>query len=373
MKPVVKRILIGGIFVIVAAALAWPKLDLKGSSDAAPAQRGQGPLTVTGHVAKAERLQERVLTTGTLRANEEVQLAAEVAGKVTAVLFREGSFVEQGQLLLKINDTDLVAQLERTKSRIDLATQQVERQKALLEKGGVSQEEFDMTQNQLRVLEAEQALNEAQIAKTEVRAPFSGRLGLRHVSEGSFITPQSRIASLQDISPIKVDFSLPEKYAGQVGSGTVLHFSIAGGPARYEATVYAVEPRIDENTRTLQIRATSPNREGRLTPGAFADIELVLAEHDAALTVPTISVIPELGGRKVFIVKNGTVEERVVETGIRTDAVVQILGGIAEGDTVLTSGLQLARTGMPVAVTVESAIEGDTVTTVIPAGEAPAE
>lgn len=373
MKPIVKRILAGGILVIVIAALAWPKLDLMG--DEAPAQnrQSQGNLSVTAHVAKPERLQEKVLTTGTLRANEEVQLAAEVAGKVTDVLFREGSYVEEGQLLLKINDAELIAQRERAKSRIELAAQQVERQKALLEKGGVSQEEFDMTQNQLRVLESEMALNEAQLAKTEVRAPFSGRLGLRHVSAGSYITPQSRIASLQDISPIKIDFSLPEKYAGLIETGSILHFSIAGAATLYEGTVYAVEPRIDENTRTLQIRATSPNRNGLLTPGAFADIELVLAEHGEALSVPTISVIPELGGKKVFVVKNGLVEERSVETGIRTSSDVQIISGIAEGDTVLTSGLQLARTGLPVDVTVEQATEGDTITTIVPADEMAAE
>lgn len=373
MKPIVKRSLIGGIVVVAVAALAWPKLDLKGDSTVTTAQRSQGPLSVTAHVAAPQLLQERVLTTGTLRANEEVQLAAEASGKVTSVLFREGAFVERGQLLLKINDAELIAERERIRSRIGLAQQQVERHQALLEKGGVSQEEFDLTQNELRVLEAELALNEARIAKTEVRAPFSGRLGLRHVSEGSYITPQARIASLQDVTPIKIDFSLPEKYAGLVGAGSILQFSVVGSPVRFEGTVYAVEPRIDENTRTLQIRATSPNSDGRLTPGAFADIELVLAEHEGALSVPSVAVVPELGGKKVFLAKNGVVEERSVETGIRTESVVQIISGVTEGDTVLTSGLQLARTGMPVDVAVQSTSDGETVATIVAAEEAPTE
>lgn len=352
MSKTVKRISIGGAVLIAVAALAWPKLDLKGGDE--PAQRTQqsGPLHVTGHVVTQGLLAERVLTTGTLRANEEVELATEVAGKVTGISFREGTYVEAGQLLLKINDSELVAQRERALYRIRLAEQQVERQKALLDKGGISQEEYDLTLNQLRVLESELQLNEAQLAKTELRAPFSGRLGLRRVSEGTYVTPQTRIASLHDVSPIKIDFSLPEKYAGLIAIGSTIRFTVSGNPSVFTGRVYAVEPRVDENTRTIQARATSPNSDGALLPGAFADIELVLREHEDAISVPTIAVVPELGGRKVYALNHGRVEERMVETGIRTDSMVQVLSGLAPGDTVLTSGLQLVRPGMPAHVEV---------------------
>jgi membrane fusion protein (multidrug efflux system) len=354
MNKLIKRIAVGGIVLVVVGALAWPKLN-RGSEEgsAMPARAAGGPLLVTAYVVQPTNMVERVLATGSLRANEEVFLASETSGRVTEILFREGSFVERGQLLLKINDADLQAQRQRTIYRIRLAEQQVERQKALLEKGGISREEFDLTQNQFSVLQAELELNDAEIAKTEIHAPFDGRLGLRHVSEGSYITPQSRISTLQDISPIKIDFSLPEKFAGQVRIGAEMRFRVAGNPNAYTGTVFAVEPRIDENTRMLQVRAMSPNPNGDLLPGAFADIELILSEHGEALAVPTVSVIPELSGKKVFVLENGRVASRTVETGIRTDATVQIVAGLSPGDTVLTSGLQVARDGMPVQVEVQ--------------------
>src|SRR5690606_13550213 len=185
---------------------------------------------------------------------------------------------------------------------------------------GVSREEYARFENEVNVLRAELQLNEAQIAKTEVRAPFDGVLGLRHVSEGSYISPQDRIATLQDVSPIKIDFSVPEKYASLVRVGTTVSFTVSGNPQVFRGTVYAIEPRIDENTRTLQVRAESPNPDGSLLPGAFAEIQLVVSEHDEAIVVPAISIIPELEGKKVFVVENGRVAQRMVETGIRTDS-----------------------------------------------------
>lgn len=353
MKTVVKRSLLGGVVLLVAAALAWPKLDLMGGDEPTEVRSSDGgPPVFDGHVVGASTVADRVVTTGTLMANEAVELASEVSGMITEILFEEGTYVEAGQLLVKINDLDLQAQRERAIYRLRLAEQQVERQQALLEQGGVSQEEFDLTQNERRVLEAEERLIAAQIAKTEVRAPFAGRIGLRGVSAGSFISPQSRIASLQDVSPIKIDFSLPEKYAGQIRAGSEIQFSVPSQAGTVRGTVYAVEPRVNEDTRTLQVRATSPNANGTLLPGAFADVELILARYDEALTVPTISVIPDLTGSKVYLLNNGRIEERGVQTGIRTESVVQVLSGLSAGDTVLTTGLQLVRPGMPVNVDV---------------------
>jgi membrane fusion protein (multidrug efflux system) len=355
MTTVVKRLLTIGIVLLVLGAIAWPKLDLIGSDDTSTTQAaGGGPLAVNGYVVRESRVADRILTTGTVMANEEVQLASEVSGMITEILFEEGTYVEAGQLLIKINDADLQAQYDRAVHRLRLAEQQVSRQEALLEQGGVSQEEFDLTQNELRLLEADLRLIDAQLEKTEVRAPFAGRIGLRQLSAGSFITPQSRIASLQDLSSVKIDFSLPEKYAGQLRVGSRVEFSVPSQAGSFRGTVYALEPRVDENTRTLQIRARSPNPDGRLLPGAFADVELILAEYEDALVVPTISVVPEVGGSKVYRLQNGTVEERRVDTGIRTQTTVQVLSGLAVGDTVLTTGLQLVRTGMPVQVTVEA-------------------
>lgn len=352
MKKSTKRILVGGLVVIAVAALAYPKLrgTGEGSARAESGEQQSSALPVNGYVVGHVELADRVLATGTLRANEEVNLASESSGKIIQILFTEGRRVSRGDLLLKINDDELLAQRERTQFRLKLAEQQVARQEALLEKGGVSKEEYDQTLNELNVLRAELNLNEAQLAKTELRAPFDGLLGLRHVSEGAYLSPQTPIATLQDISPIKIDFSLPEKYVGIVREGSSIQFRVSGSDQRYSGQVYAIEPRIEENTRTLQIRATSPNRDGSLFPGAFAEVELVLNQYEDALAVPAIALVSELRGRKVYVSSNGIVEERIVDTGIRTDSTVQILNGVAIGDTVLTSGLQLVRPGMPVNV-----------------------
>lgn len=352
MSKLTKRIVIAGVVLVAVAALAYPKIDFGGSGGAqAAGPSGPGEaLPVNGYVVKQTQLVDRVVATGTLRANEEVNLAAETSGKVTQIHFAEGRRVSKGDLLVKINDAELIAQRERTLFRLKLAEQQVDRQQALLEMGGVSQEEFDQTVNQLNVLRAELNLNEAQIAKTDVRAPFDGVLGLRHVSEGAYLSPQTPIATLQDISPIKIDFSLPEKYAGLIRPGSDIQFRVSGSDLLHDGKVYAVEPRIDQNTRTLQVRATSPNRDGALFPGSFADVVLVLNEYENAMAVPAISVVSELRGKKVYIVKNGIVETRMVDTGIRTDSTVQVLNGISLQDTVLTSGLQLVRPGMPVRI-----------------------
>ena len=353
MSKLAKRILIGGVAVAVVAALAYPKLEFgsEGDAQAAASTSGSEALPVQGYVVQQTQLLDRVLATGSLRANESVDLAAETSGKITHILFTEGRRVSQGDLLVKINDAELVAHRERTNYRLKLAEQQVARQQALLEKGGVSQEEFDQTVNELNVLRAELNLNDAQIAKTEVRAPFGAVVGLRRVSEGTYVSPQTTIATLQDVSPMKVDFSLPEKYAGMVSRGSEIRFTVEGSDRVYTGEVYAVEPRIDPETRTVQVRATSPNSDGSLFAGAFADIELVLNEYDNALAVPAVAVVSELRGKKVYVVKNGRVDTRMVETGIRTDSSVQILSGLSVQDTVLTSGLQLVRPGMPVNVT----------------------
>jgi membrane fusion protein, multidrug efflux system len=216
------------------------------------------------------------------------------------------------------------------------------------------------------VLRADLSLVEAQLARTQVRAPFSGVIGLRYVSEGAYVSPQTRIASLQALSPMKLEFSIPERYSGRVTIGDAVSFTVAGAPQRFRGEVYAVEPRVAEETRTLLIRARVPNPDGALLPGAFADLELVVEEIDGALAVPSVAIVPELAGRTVWVVDGGRASQRPVETGLRTDAAVQITGGLAAGDTVLVSGMQVIRAGQPVQVTELTAL-GDA-PEAIPAG-----
>ncbi len=350
LPPDMKRIVsIAGI-VAVVGLLALPKILNSQKTVSAAQGPSQDTLAVDAFVVDVGMLEDRIYTTGSVRANESVDLVSEASGKVTGIFFREGGAVRKGDLLLKINDADLQAQLDRARVRLSLAQKREARQAQLLERGSISQDEYDLANNEVEVLEAEIRVIEAQIERTEIRAPFDGVIGLRYVSEGSYISPQSRIGTLQSLNPIKVDFSVPEKYVGRIAAGDELSFRVAGLDQTFRGKIYAVEPGVRQDTRSIQLRAISQNTQATLLPGAFADVELLIERIDDALTVPAIAVVPELQGRKVFVYRDGRVDQAMVETGIRTESVVQIVEGLAPGDTVIVSGLQLIRAGQPVQI-----------------------
>lgn len=352
MSSTLKKTLAGFVGFVVIAALAYPKVKpLFSANDNNSQQQGaQSALKVDAVKVQPDRVQDKIFTTGSILANEEVELRSEVSGKITEIYLEEGKPVNKNQLLIKINDSELKAQLQRAQYRFDLASEREERQKKLLEKGGISQEDYDATLNEVNVLKSEIELIKAQIDKTEIRAPFAGRVGLKYVSDGSYISPTTRIASLQNINPVKLDFSVPERYVNRVKTGDKISFTVQGTDQTFDGEIYAIEPKIDSQTRTLQIRALSNNDDGLLVPGAFADLELILKTIDDALMIPTIALVPELQGQKVYLYKNGSVVEQGVQTGIRTAERVQITEGIQQGDTVLTTGLLQVREGMPVQI-----------------------
>jgi membrane fusion protein (multidrug efflux system) len=214
----------------------------------------------------------------------------------------------------------------------------------------VSQEEYDATVNEVEVLEAELALVEAQIAKTEVRAPFSGVVGLRAVSEGAYVTPETQITTLKRLNPIKVDLSVAEKYASRVQPGRPITFSVRGVEQRQRGTIYATDVQVDTETRTLRLRARADNPDGTLRPGMFADVTVSLGVIDDAVMVPSFAVVPTLDGQRVFVAENGTAQPRNVTLGVRTDSTVQVTEGLALRDTVITSGIQELRAGLPVQI-----------------------
>ena len=298
--------------------LAYPKVKPLFSSPSNSAQDNTGPnrnvLEVEAVYVEPEVIEDQIYTSGTVQV---VELSAETSGIVTGIYIEEGSEVEEGDLLLKINDSELQAQKQRAEFRLNLAEQREERQRRLLERGGISQDDYDATLNQVNVLRSELRLIDAQIDKTELRAPFTGVIGLKYVSKGSYIGPDTRIASLQELNPIKIDFSVPERYISRVTTGDKIDFDVQGIDSTFTGEVYAIEPRINTQTRTLQIRAISENSDKLLFPGAFANIVLVLEEIDGALMVPTISIIPELNSQKVYTVENGVVAQKRIETGIR--------------------------------------------------------
>jgi membrane fusion protein, multidrug efflux system len=353
MKKNTKKIIITTLVVAaVAVILVIPKVTSSGNSSSAQGrqQQGAGALGVSAHIVQTETLQNNVATTGTVLANEEVEIRSEISGKIERIHFNEGTTVNKGDLLVKINDEELAAQLERARYRFKLLEDREYRQKVLLEREAISQEDYDVSLNELNIAKAETALIRAQINKTEIRAPFSGRIGLKSVSEGSFVNNSTVIASLQNINPVKIDFSIPERYSLLVQKGDRINFSVTGSNETFNAEVYAIEPKIDPVTRTLRIRAIFRNNEGKILPGSFADVQLVLKEIKGAILIPTQSVIPELQGQKVFLYKGGRVVPQNIQTGIRNEETVQVISGLNENDTLITSGILQLRPGMPVSI-----------------------
>jgi len=342
---------LAAVAALIAGLLLLPRLlDRRPDTvaDAPEVSGGDAVLRVLVLSVEPRHLTERLATTGTVRANESVDLVSEVAGVVMAIHFDEGASVERGELLVKIDDRELQAQRDRVRHRLRLAEIREERQRDLRTQGVVSEQEYDLVDSELNVLRAELRLVEATLAKTEIRAPFAGVVGLRYVSEGAVLSPQTRIATLRDIDPVKVDFTLPERYAGRVGPGTMVEFRVKGSERAFAAEVYVVEPRISRETRSMIIRARTPNPDRELVPGAFADVTIAVNEVPDALVVPSLAVVPELGGKKVFVVEDGAAQPRPVQTGIRTETEVEITGGLVEGDRVIVSAIQRLRAGLPV-------------------------
>ena len=306
------------------------------------------PLPVSTYVVHTEPFSEVIHSTGSLRAEESVELQAETNGRVVAINFTEGAHVHQGDLLVKLNDSDLRATRERAIQRKALAVLKEKRFAELLKMGVANQEQYDTALSDVNVQSAEISLTDAQIAKTEIRAPFDGVVGLRYVSLGAFVNAATRVATLQRLDKLKVDFSVPEKYAGRIRVGSPVTFSVAGGTSNFTGNIYAYDPRIDTATRTVVIRAVCPNADERLLPGAFADVQLTLSRLDNAILVPAVAVIPGLTEKNVFVMKDGKAERRAVETGTRTETTVHILSGLKPGDIVITSGLQQMRAGLAV-------------------------
>lgn len=321
------------------------------SGDDSPPVRGAGrAVSVEAMVLRPQPIENKIFTTGTLLANEEVELRPEVSGRVITVSFEEGRGVRRGDILLKINDRELQAELKRKQLEETLAVDEVRRKKALYDINGISQEDFDRAQNALNIIRAEREVIESQLAETEIVAPFDGVVGLRYVSEGSYVTPTTLVATMQDIDPIKVEFSVPEKYSGKLKAGTDVMIQAGDIEERHQGRIYAVEIKVDPATRTLKARATIPNPEGRLIPGSFARVEITLERIPQAIVIPTGAILPQLEGDKVFICENGLARSVPVTTGTRTERSVQISRGLNPGDTLILTGLMQVTDGKPVQI-----------------------
>ena len=293
-------------------------------------------------------MSELIYSTGTLKPDEEVDLSFETSGKIVKINFTEGTRVKKGDLLAKINDLPLQAQLDKLEVQLKMAEAKEFRQKSLLDRDAISQESYDQIQTDVQSIKADINLIKARISETELRAPFDGTIGLRNLSEGSYTTSSTKIAKLVKISPIKIEFSIPEKYSSEIKIGYPVKFTIDGNEKTFDAAVYAVDPKIDVETRVIVLRALYPNRDEELKSGKYAHINLLLSKIDNTIAIPSEALIPEMEGERVFIYKGGKAQSVKVNTGLRTESKIQITDGLNFGDTLITSGIMQLRQNLPI-------------------------
>jgi len=345
-------ITIGIAYLIYYRISANKKIENSGGGGGAKGGGKAQSFTVNGIVIQETSFANNLEVTGTIEANESVALQSEVSGLVTGIFFKEGTNVTKGTVLVKINDRDIQAQLQEALTKQNLSASNENRAKQLLAKGAISQEEYDASLADLKSLKAQAQLIRAQLAKTSIIAPFSGKIGLRSISVGVYITPTTVIANLLSTNPVKLNFSVPEKYMGQIQLNSSVTFRTDASSQIYTGKVFAIEPGIDAATRTLQIKALAQNKNNELLPGSFAKVSLVLSKVDNAILVPNEAIIPVLKGKTVFISKNGKAKQVEVHSGTRTDANIVITSGLSVGDTVLTTGAMSLKEDAPVKVSV---------------------
>ena len=358
-KPV-RWLLIGIILLIIIGMIAYPSIKKKmnsgGDGPSMPVSstpQRRLPININAIVIKKQTLSDNFTPTATTIPDEEVDLSFESSGKIVNIYFIEGSHVKKDELLAKINDKPLQAELKKLEAQIPLAKERVFRQGTLLQKDAVSQEAYEQVTTEYDKLMADIELVKARILQTELRAPFDGIIGLRQVSEGAYATPATIIANLTKISPLKIEFSVNERYVNDVSNGTDIIFyleSSNGILQKHFAKVYAVESKVALETRTLTARALYPNTDEAILPGRLLSVEIIRREIKDALTVPSEAIIPEMGRSIVYLYKNGEAKSVEIITGLRTESEVQILEGLQQGDTVITTGVMQLRNNMKVII-----------------------
>ncbi len=342
-----RNIIIIIIIVAVIALLVFLKPKNENAANKMSNLKGKNnmPVDVNIYVAKQMNIDNTLFVTGNVIANEQADLKNEISGRVTKILFKEGSKVRKGDLLVKIYDNDLQAQLEKLNYQKELAALNESRQKKLLEAKGISKEDYDQTLNILNQTKADIDAVKAQIEKTEIAAPFDGIVGLRYISEGSYIPASTTIASIVQLDPVKVDFFIPERYADMLLPNSKITFQLSGSDKNHTATVYAFEPKINEGAGTMRVRAICANPDNKIIPGSFVHVTLNLQQFNNAVMIPTQSVIPQLKGNRVYLYKGGKAFPQDVTIGLRNDSTVQVLQGVNAGDSVLTTGILSVRPG----------------------------
>jgi membrane fusion protein (multidrug efflux system) len=306
---------------------------------------GRPPVRADAYIVHTKLLLDNIEIPGTLVSNESTEIHPEVAGRITGIYFKEGAYVNKGSLLVKLNDADLQAQKRKLLVQLQVAKQNENRSEQLLKIQGISRQDYETVALQVTNVNADLAVVETQIEKTNIRAPFSGKIGLRMVSLGAYISPTSVISTISQPNQLKLDFTVPERYINQVGYGKFVNFKIDGNNKTYAARVMATESNITQDTRTLQVRAAVQGTTAGLVPGNFAKVVLEFEPDPNAIVIPSQAIIPQARGKKVYLYNGGNAEFVDVTTGIRDSANVQITSGLNVGDTVLVTGLLSLKPG----------------------------
>ena len=335
------------ILMILAKLFLFPSKEIPKQGSQAPAASKGGTMPVNIFLAKEQNNVNEIYASGSILANEEVDLKSEISGRLVRLNIREGAMVQKGQLIAKLNDADILARLKKIKFEEELAKQIEARQKKLLDINAISKEEYDISVNKVNTLSADKEALEVAYAQTEVRAPFSGKIGLKNISVGAYLTSSITIATLVQTNPLKMDFSIPEKYASRMVTGKKVNFQFEGSKQAHEATILALDPKIDDVLRTLKVRTTFNNASGKFMPGMFVKVNAPIGSTNSIM-VPSETIIPFVGGKKMFLLKNGMAEEREVITGLRTENMVEVLEGIGKGDSIVASGFMSIKKGQPI-------------------------
>jgi membrane fusion protein (multidrug efflux system) len=334
--------------VALIAALRWHERSAGARATSNPLPAANAAITVEVQALAPEAFEVLVPATGTLLARESVELVSELARRLVKVRAEEGRAVRQGEVLFELDASDLRAELNKVAVQARLAHAQLERTQKLLAEGISNQQELELAAARAEQLVAEREVLEVTVSKTLIRAPFSGRLGLRRISEGAWVSPSTVLSTLQDTSSLKLDFTLPERYAGAVRLGGAFRFHVEGQSPTFVGKISALEPVVDVATRSIRVRGVVDGNDS-LLPGSAASIEMPL-RVERALLAPAIALVPGVDGRRVFLADHGLARSVLVEVGLRAGDRAQLLSGVEAGDLVITSNLLRLREGAPVAV-----------------------
>lgn len=350
MKKALLTIVVGLLVVAALGAAHW-YVNLRPQQTAAAPAAGSRAVPVEARVVQVSTVVDEVSAVGTLRSNESVVIRPELAGRIAEIHFDEGEPVEQGSVLVELDDSTYRAELANAQASLNLASRTFERLDDVFRKGSATARERDEALAQLESARAALQLVRARLDKTDIVAPFSGILGLRRVSPGDYVTPGQDLVNLEDIDPLKVDFRIPERFLSSLRTGQEIRVRVDAFPGRtFEGRVYAIDPQIDPGGRSIAIRARIDNPARELRPGLFARVRLIVDVRPDALVVPEQAIVPRGESRYVFRIVDGRAMLTEVRIGQRTGGAVEIVDGLDEGDTVVTAGHLKIRDGVPVSV-----------------------